>query len=89
MNGLNFHDEMVSKMSNKSDLGRTCTQSYNDWLDKHDAETRADTIRKFAEWLKNNHFSIVEWKPKEKYSVNRSIETVLDDYEKQAKGENV
>lgn len=48
-------------------------------------EIRADERRKFAKWLENNNFCFVEWKPKEKYSVNRSIETVLAMYEKEQK----
>lgn len=54
MTGLNFHDEMVTKMGETSDLGKTYTQSYNDWLDKHDRDIRADERRKFAEWLKTH-----------------------------------
>lgn len=49
LTGLNFHDEMVSMMSNVGDLGKTYTQSYNDWLDKHDKEIRADERAKTLE----------------------------------------
>lgn len=74
-----------SNMGIGDNIGSALLKEYANGYKKGEQDGRADAIRKFAEWLENNNFCFVEWKPKEKYSVNRSIETVLAMYEKEQK----
>lgn len=86
MNGLNFHDEMVSKMDKplwKSDehFISACNESYQ--------QGKTDGVREFAEWLL--HHSMLcdsfgqDMNDYDLLSEDEIINEVLSEYEKEQK----